>query len=319
MAIPNTIKSRQLKGDIMVLGPIAAGGLFLAYNALPYVNNMLGMIQTAMMRGFAIAAMATVAGILITNYDKIMRLGRVLSRAIIRQFVAIDPIGFMEEFHADVQDRLVMIAEKAAVIKSVVEQVLNERKELKRAIRQIKERAQVIEDVNQAQMHGRDLERKEISLRDIEEKLEKISRLDKALGKAREICMLKAGDITSQLEEAKRQQRINKQTAGLVSDLRAVMNPGDGEMQWNDALMEIESTWGETRAEMDLFMEDLGPMLANKEIDDAIAVNRIEELRKKAGPLKVRIDPSAAGELPIDNEEEDSFIGVDTSRIKLTR
>lgn len=317
MAIPNTIKSRQLKGDIMVLGPLAAGGLFIAYQALPYINNMLGMMQTMLMRGIAVTAMLTVLGIVGSNYERLLRLGRVASRALIRQFVAIDPIGFMEEIYADVQDRLRMIAEKAAVIKSVVEGVLAERKELKRAIRLAKERAQVVEDVNQAQMLGRDLERKENSLRDIEEKLEKISRLDKALGKAREICMLKAGDLTSQLEEAKRQQRINKQTAGLIADLRAVMNPGNDEVQWNDALMEIESTWGETRAEMDIFMDDLGPMLANKEIDDAIAVNRIEELRKKAGPLKVRIDPSAAGNLTED--EEDSFIGVDTSRISMRR
>lgn len=289
MSIPNTIKNRQLKGDVLVLGPLAAGGLYILYNALPYINNFLGMLQTSLMRGLAIGGMLTVGALLATNFKTILRLGRVVSRNITRQFVAIDPIGFLEEIFQDVQDRFEQVKDKAGVIRGVIKSVQEEEVEVEKAIAQIKARAQVVREPNQAQILGRDLERKEASLQNIKRKRANLELFDKALTKVREILELRMQDLTSQLEEAKRQHRVNKKTEGVVDDIRAVINPGNDDVQWDDAILQIETQWDETCADMDVFMEDFQSVVANHEIDGQIAIQRIEELRKKAAPIKARI------------------------------
>lgn len=315
MTVPNVIKSRQIKGDTIILGSLALGGVYILYNALPYINNFLGMLQTGLMRGLAIGGMLTVGALLATNFKTILRLGRVVSRNITRQFVAIDPIGFLEEIYADVEDRIEMVREKSGVIRGVIESVQEEAQEVESALKKIKARAKVVTDANQAQILGRDLERKEASLANIKKKLGNLTLFDTALTKAREICELKMQDLTSQLEEAKRQQRINKKTEGVVDDLRGVLNPGNDDVQWDDAILQIESQWDETRADMDIFMEDFQSVIANHEIDGQIALQRIEELRKKVGPsVKARIDISA---VPTAHEEhEEVNLGIDTSRFK---
>lgn len=129
MTVPNVIKSRQIKGDTIILGSIGVGSLYVLYNALPYINNFLGMLQTGLMRGLAIGGMLTVGALLATNFKTILRLGRVVSRNITRQFVAIDPIGFLEEIYADVQDRIEMVRDKSGVIRGVIESVQEEAQE----------------------------------------------------------------------------------------------------------------------------------------------------------------------------------------------
>lgn len=321
---PNIIKNRELKGDILVLGPLAVGGMFLLYTSLPYINNLLDMLQTAMLRGFAIAALGSVALALGSNWKSILRLARVGSRAVTRMFVAIDPIGYMEEIYSDVMDRFKDVQEKSASLRGIIESLLDEVEDMVKNLDLTKRRAQVTKDINQAQILGRDLERRENTLAATRKKLDKLEKFSKVLDKAREICELKMQDLTSQLDDAKLNQRINKKTAGIVDDLRSIMNPGNDDLQWNDAVIQIESDWNETRAGMDIFMEDYQKVIANHEIDGAIAFARIEELRVKAGKpsitSQVRISNTAASSTTNqDVENEEVSIGLDTSRIKVLR
>lgn len=315
--IPDIIQNREKIGQYVVFAAFAAFGLYAAYNILPYAVHALDMLQTAAMRMLAIGGALTVGALLFTNFGTILRLGKVFSRMLTRQFVAIDPISFMEEIMSSVEDRMGTVREKVGALKAAKTEVANEQKELQEAIADIKRKVAVVEDVRQAEFLGRDLDRKERSLGVVQQRLQLLTQYETALKDVREIGEIRLQDLRSELEEAERAWRLNKSTSGLAADMRAVMNPGDDEAQWGTALTVVNSSLGETFASLDMLMEDMEGVIANRKLEGSVAVARIAELRAQAGTGYRVEDPKAElGEMGVPLPP---LPPVDTKTLKLGR
>lgn len=287
--LPDIIAKRQKLGDTAVLGAIGAFGLYAAYTVLPYALNMLNMIQTGLFRLLAIGAAAVVGYVGITMLPTLIRALKVLSRFLTNQLVAIDPIGFMKEMMSKLQERQAEVREKVGALKASLKEVEQEEKELLSAIAAIKRKAEVVEDARQAEFLGRDLERKEKSLANVQARLELFRRYDTALKEAREIVEIRQQDLQSELEEAERNWRLAKSTSGLAEDMRSILSPSEGDIQWGDALLQVDTSVNETFASLDLLMEDMSATIANRKLDGSVAVARIAELRQQATPVRVRV------------------------------
>lgn len=318
--IPDIIKNREAVGNAVVLGGLGAATAYGLYVVMPYVVTTLGLIQTGLFRMLAIGGMAVVGAFVITNLGTILRFGKVLARAATRQFVAIDPIGFMEEIMESLEERMTMVREKVGALKAAKTEVETEERALNEAIADIKRKANVVEDAKQAEFLGRDLDRKERSLAAVQQRLTLLREYEKALKEVREIGEIRMQDLTSELEEAKRSWRLSKSTSGLAEDMRSLLNPGNDDVQWGTALMEVNSSIGETFASLDLLIEDMQETISNRRLDGSVAVARIAELRQQAQPVKARVaDPATTTAYTDSAEFRMPLPPVDTKSIKLGR
>ncbi len=303
--LPDIIAKRQKAGDAVVIGAIGATALYAAYVVLPYALSMLGMIQTGVFRLLAIGGALVIGYVGITMLPTLVRGLKVLSRFLTNQLVAIDPIGFMNEMMAKLEERQADVREKVGALKGIIKEIEAEEKELRQAINAIKERARHVTDPRQAEFLGRDLERKERSLANVVARLELLRKYDTALTEAREIVEIRKKDLESELEAAELNWRLVKKTQGLAEDMRSFFSPTDGDVEWGAALLHVDSSVNETFASLDLLMEDMSATIANRKLDGSVAVARIAELRQQTEPASIptRIaDPNEVEMAPMISE-----------------
>lgn len=292
--LPDIIAKRQKAGDIVVLGGLGLLAGYAGLQILPYALSLLNMIQTGVFRMLAIGGALVVAYVGATMMPTLIRGLKVLSRFLTNQLVAVDPIGFMKELMSKLEERKAWVREKVGALKAALKAVKEEREDLLRGIDGIRRKAQVVADPRQAEFLGRDLERKERSLASVEARIELLTKYDVALTEAREIVEIKMMDLQSELDEAERNWRLKNSMKGIADDIRSIMSPTDGEVEWNAAIMIVDSSVNETFASMDMLMDDMSATIANRKLDGSLAVARIAELRQQAAPVRARISDDAS-------------------------
>lgn len=316
-SLPNIIQSRRQNTDILTLGiGIPVVGITL-YKLLPYINSLLDMATSMLMKVMMLGGLLTVGAFVIVNAKNIWRLTQVFSRWVMGKAIAMTPIDFMREIKEGVEERMNLVREKSATLKAARMDLQSEVKTLTHDIAEITAKARVAEDPRQKEFLGRDLQRKEKSLAAIEQKLSLLLQYEAGLTKIREIAEYRLHDLDSQIEESDRLWRVHRKTTGLADDIRAVFTlDGNDADQWSAAINEVNDSVGEDFANLDILLEDMEATIANNKIDGSVAIAKIDDLRNRTD-VRVRVAdpmlPSSAASIV--EAEFDSII--DTSNIKV--
>lgn len=173
-----------------------------------------------------------------------------------------------------------------------VEKLEAEHAQLKESIESLEGRGSA-EFERQAIHLGNKLRITEASLKRRREQYVKIDRVCNGMRDAAEICDRYIDTKQQQLAAYRADLAAARAASKAIKSARSVLGTFSGTQEdWNIAAGLIDDEFSQSLADVDVFMEEIKGDLVERDIDNMVALKRVEDIHR--GLTGVRVDPTAA-------------------------